>query len=62
MFNKPLKGLITLSIGVVLFLHTTGIITRGLDMLIIIFSIVLILYGFVELDGPARIRKLLKRG
>lgn len=63
MFNisKPVKGLALLGIGLVLFLHTTGIITRGLDMVIILGSLFAMFYGFSEMDGPEKLKRVLHR-
>lgn len=55
------KGLIIMLVGVVLLFHTLGIMRASLSLLIIIGSILMIGYGFMEANGPQLIRQLSKK-
>ncbi len=65
MFDKYLtpksQGLVIMAIGIVLLLNAIGFIDRGLNSLIIIASIGLVIYGFIQADGPHFVKKLLKK-
>jgi len=61
MMNKTLKGLLILGTGLVLLLNTLGILTYGLNGLIVVGSIALMLYGFLEMDGYNKLHALLSR-
>jgi hypothetical protein len=61
MFNRYVKGSVILGMGLILLLHTLGIITTGLNVIIIIGAALLMLYGFVELDGLNTIKRLLHK-
>jgi hypothetical protein len=52
------QGIIIMIAGIILLLHTLGIIERGLDYLIMGGAIYMIILGFVKIDGIEKIRKL----
>ena len=56
--NRMVKGGLIFSMGLVLFLHAMGIIQQSLGTVIIVGSIILMFYGFVELDGPNMLKKI----
>jgi hypothetical protein len=65
MFDKYLspyiQGWLVFVVGVVLFLHTIGVFTSGLSFVLILLSLGMILYGFLQADMYASIQKLLKK-
>jgi len=56
--NRMIKGGLIFSIGLILFLHSMGIIEQSLGTIITIGSIVLMFYGFIELDGQNLLKKI----
>ncbi len=42
-----IKGFLIMGIGILLLLHTLGIIERGISMVLIIISAAIIAYGFI---------------
>lgn len=59
--NRSLRGLILIIIGAILLLHTLGLIEQGLNMLLIIASLSMIVYGTVTSGIYTMIKQLLKR-
>jgi len=53
-----LKNLVIFIFGIVLLLHTVGFFKEGLDKAIIVIAIIMIVYSFIELDGPSKIMSL----
>ena len=60
-FSQDVKGALIMLAGLILFLYATNIITIGLQTVIIIASLVLIVYGFIELDGYNKVMKLVNK-
>ena len=60
-FSENAQGLFLLAAGIVLFLHVTGIITRSLDMIILIGAIIMIGLGLIKLDAYNHVMGLLGR-
>lgn len=60
--SRTHKGVLLLVTGIILFLYSTGLITRGLNIIIIITSVLMIVYGFNLVDGQKAIRALIRRG
>ena len=62
-FNIPKKymGYLYIAIGLILFLHTLGIITTGLNYAIVIGSLILMGYGLVDIYGIDFFKKLYKK-
>jgi len=58
--NQKEKGVIYLGGGILLLLHTLGILPLAISTLMIVLSVVFIIWGFITLDGINQIRKLLK--
>ena len=54
------KGILFIISGSVLLLHTIGFLAKGLDIIIIIGSVALIVYGFVLGDYYEKIKVLLQ--
>ena len=55
------KGIVWIVAGLILLLHTLGIIERGLYYIIIFGSLAMISYGFILVDGVNKIKALLKK-
>jgi hypothetical protein len=60
-FSHEMKGALLLVAGIVLFLYVTNIITAGLQMVILLASLVLMVFGFTEMDGYHKLMKLIKK-
>lgn len=45
--KKILYGLLSMAGGVLLLLHTLGIIETGINLVLILFSVAMITYGFI---------------
>lgn len=58
--NQKEKGVIYLGGGILLLLHTLGILPLAISTLMIVLSVGFIIWGFITLDGVNQIRKLLK--
>jgi hypothetical protein len=56
------KGVLLLVIGTILFLYSTGLITRGLSIIIILTSLAMMAYGFYLVDGQKLVHALLQKG
>ncbi|MEX0848972.1 MAG: hypothetical protein WD055_01990 [Candidatus Dependentiae bacterium] len=59
--SGPCKGILLIITGTILLLHTLGVLTQGMGIIIIIISIAMLGYGFILCGGPQVIQKLLKR-
>lgn len=59
--SKKAQGVLIMIIGLVLFLNALGFIDRGINCLIIICSLGLMIYGFVQADGYALVQKILRK-
>lgn len=59
--NQKEKGVIYLGGGILLLLHTLGILPLAISTLMIVLSVAFIVWGFITLDGVNQIRKLIKR-
>lgn len=59
--SKTTTGIIFMAIGLVLFLYTTGIIAETLRPIIIVFSLCLIGYGFIESHAYVLIQKFINK-
>lgn len=58
--SNHVKGLFMMFAGFVLLFHTMGIIQTGLNIIIIIGSILLIIYGFFKADYHKKLFQLLQ--
>jgi hypothetical protein len=58
--SDTIKGVLFIIAGLILLLHTLGIIQRGLDILIIGLSIYMIIYGFIKANYHQKIILLIK--
>ena len=58
MVPATIKNLMIFVFGIILLLHTLGFFTEGLEKTIIIIAIIMIVYGFIELDGPSKLMGL----
>ena len=61
MSNHIIKGAIAFAIGLIFFLHTLGIMQQSLSTLIIIGSVLIMVYGLVELNAYSRFQAFMKR-
>ena len=59
--TRPAKGAALMLVGLLLFLYVTNIITVGLQLIFFLVSILLIAYGFVEMDGYNKMKRLLNK-
>ncbi len=59
--SHSVKGLLFFISGVILFLYVTNIITMGLQMVILLASIILMIYGFIEMDAYHKLLKLVNK-
>ena len=59
--NATLKGALLVLAGVILILHVTGIITRSLDMIILLGAILMIAYGLIKMDAYNKLVNVLNR-
>jgi len=57
---STIKTLTVFVVGIILLLHTLGFFKKGLDKAIVGIAIIMIIYGFIELDCPAKIISLFK--
>lgn len=60
-FSHDTKGALIMLAGIILFLYATNIITIGLQTVIVLASLILIVYGFMELDGYNKVMKLVNK-
>ena len=65
MFDKYLspqnQGMLVFVVGIVLLLHTLGVFTTGLSFVLILLSLGMILYGFLQADMYNKVKKMLHR-
>jgi|GEM_PF-2400337 len=57
--SRGTKGFLLMVTGAVLLLNTLGIIKQGLSSIIIIGSVIMLVVGFMMIDGHTKIQKLL---
>ena len=55
------KGILLMVAGIILILHTLGIIQKGLSILIILAAVYMIIVGFIKMDGYYLIQRLMKK-
>lgn len=55
------QGLLLFLFGLVLFLHVTNILVFGTKTIILLASLALMAYGFMKMNGMAKLKKLLKK-
>ncbi len=55
------KGMILMVTGIVLLLHTLGIIQKGLNLIIITFSIIMIVMGLMRTEWHTQLMMLIKK-
>lgn len=55
------KGYILMAAGILLLLHTLGVIVKGINILLIIGSLFMIGYGFIKADCQTKLRALFNR-
>lgn len=59
--SRDIIGLLLLLAGIILFLYVTNIITVGLQVIILLGSLILMVSGFVMMDGPEKFKKLFNK-
>lgn len=59
--SNTVKGALFFLAGLILFLYVTNIITMGLQMILLLASIIIMIYGFVEMDGYRKIMRLINK-
>lgn len=59
MLSPTMRGLIMFGVGLVLLLNQLGIIEHSFDAIIVIASVILMFYGFVEAHGYEYVHKFL---
>jgi len=59
--TQPIKGLLSFIAGLILFLYVTNIITMGLQMILLLGAILLMIYGFVEMDAYRKLMKFVNK-
>ncbi len=59
--SHDMKGLILFIAGLILFLYVTNIVTIGLQTVIFVASILLMIAGFLEMDGYNKVARLLHK-
>jgi|GEM_PF-6477169 hypothetical protein len=55
------KGAFLMTAGIILFLYVTKIITASLEMIILLASILMIIYGFIEIGGYNKLMQLFNK-
>lgn len=53
------RGALFLAAGITLFLYVTNIITTSLSVIILLSSLLLMIYGFIEIGGYKKLIMLL---
>lgn len=56
--TNTIKGGLLFLAGLILFLYVTNIITLGLQMIILLASIILMIFGIIEMDAYNKLKKL----
>lgn len=59
--SHNIKGMLVFIAGLILFLHVTNIVTIGLNLIILLASIILMVYGFIEMDAYNKLRRMFKK-
>lgn len=59
--SRTTKGLLFFIAGLILFLYVTNIITMGLQMVLLLASIIIMIYGFVEMDAYHKLMRLVNK-
>ena len=59
--SRTVKGVLFFIAGLILFLYVTNIITLGLQMVLLLASIIIMIYGFVEMDAWHKVMKLINK-
>ncbi len=59
--SNTVKGALFFVAGLILFLYVTNIITMGLQMILLLASIIIMIYGFVEMDAYHKLMKLVNK-
>lgn len=55
------QGLLLMFYGFVLLLYVTKILEFGTSTLLLLSAIALMIYGFMKMNGTAKLKKLLKK-
>lgn len=55
------KGIILIAAGCVLFIYTTGLVQKGLTLIVMAAAVALIAIGFMKADYHTKIYQWLKR-
>jgi len=58
MLPETVKNLIIFVLGIVLLIYTMGFFTDELNRILMIVAILMIIYGFISLDGPGWLMSL----
>lgn len=58
---ETVKGILLVLFGSTLLLHTWGILTKQLDLFIIGAAVIMLIYGFIILNGPKKVASLLEK-
>ena len=61
MFSDNFIGNMSLVFGVILLLHTLGVLEKWLGYILIILSIYMIIFGFIKADYHTKIMGLFKK-
>jgi hypothetical protein len=59
--THTIKGGLLFLAGLILFLYVTNIITLGLQMIILLASIILMIFGIIEMDAYNKLKKLVNQ-
>jgi uncharacterized membrane protein len=59
--EKTLRGLVIMIAGIGLLLHTLGIIQTGINLILILTSVAMIIYGFAVSDLQHTVRDFVNR-
>lgn len=59
MMSRNMKGLAIFGMGLLLFLYTMGIVQHSLDFIVIVGASLMMIYGFLEMDGWTKVKRLL---
>jgi len=59
--THTIKGALLFAAGLILFLYVTNIITLGLQMVILLASIILMIFGIIEMDAYNKLLKLVNQ-
>lgn len=59
--SHDVQGLLLFLFGLLLFLNVTNILVFGTKTVILLASLALMAYGFIKMNGMAKVKKLLKK-